>query len=68
MTGKQKKRVWNAIQITLILIAAVVMIVPIVWIFLAAFKSHVDVYQLKVFFRPTLDHLINRREAKISEE
>ncbi|MEO1115959.1 MAG: carbohydrate ABC transporter permease [Pseudomonadota bacterium] len=56
MTGKQRKRLWNAVQLTLILIATFIMLVPIVWIFLAAFKTHVDVYQLKLFFRPTLEN------------
>ncbi len=56
MTGKQRKRFWNTIQVTLILIATFIMLVPIVWIFLAAFKSHVDVYQLKLFFTPTLEN------------
>ena len=56
MIGRQRKQFWNAVQIVLILIAAGVMIIPIIWIFLAAFKSHVDVYQLKLFFRPTLEN------------
>ena len=56
MTGRQKKRLMNAIQVTLILIATFVMLVPIAWIFLAAFKTHVDVYQLKLFFTPTLEN------------
>lgn len=56
MTGKQKKQFWNAIQLTLIVIAAFIMIIPIIWIFLAAFKTHVDVYQLKLFFTPTLEN------------
>ncbi|WP_415919550.1 carbohydrate ABC transporter permease [Tateyamaria sp. SN6-1] len=56
MTGKQKKRLFGAIQTVLILIAMFVMLVPIIWIFLAAFKSHVDVYQLKLFFTPTLEN------------
>lgn len=56
MTGKQKRQFWNAIQIILILVAAFIMLIPIVWIFLAAFKSHVDVYQLKLFFTPTLEN------------
>ena len=56
MTGKQKRQFWNAIQITLILVAAFIMLIPIFWIFLAAFKSHVDVYQLKLFFTPTLEN------------
>jgi multiple sugar transport system permease protein len=56
MTGKQKKQLWGAIHTALILIAMFVMLVPIIWIFLAAFKSHVDVYQLKLFFAPTLEN------------
>lgn len=56
MTGKQRKQFWNAVQIMLILLAAVIMIVPIIWIFMAAFKTHVDVYQLKLFFTPTLEN------------
>ena len=56
MTGKQRKALWNAVQVTLILIATFIMLVPIVWIFLAAFKTHVDVYQLKLFFTPTVEN------------
>jgi len=56
MTGKQRKRFWNTIQIILIVIAAIIMITPILWIFLAAFKTHVDVYQLKLFFTPTFEN------------
>ena len=56
MTGRQKKQITNAIQITLILVATFIMLVPIAWIFLAAFKTHVDVYQLKLFFTPTLEN------------
>lgn len=56
MTGKQKKQFWSAVHTVLILLAMFVMLVPIIWIFLAAFKSHVDVYQLKIFFTPTLEN------------
>lgn len=56
MTGRQKKQIMNAMQVTLILIAIFIMLVPIAWIFLAAFKTHVDVYQLKLFFTPTLEN------------
>ena len=51
MTGRQKKQLFGAIQTVLILIAMFIMLVPIIWIFLAAFKSHVDVYQLKLFLQ-----------------
>jgi multiple sugar transport system permease protein len=56
MTGKQRKQLQNAVQVALILIATFVMLVPIAWIFLAAFKTHVEVYQLKLFFQPTLEN------------
>lgn len=56
MTGKQRKQFFGAIQITLILIATFIMLMPIAWIFLAAFKNHVDVYQLKLFFIPTFEN------------
>ena len=54
MTGKRKRQIASAIQAILILMAIFIMLVPILWIFMAAFKSHVDVYQLKLFFTPTL--------------
>ncbi len=56
MNGKQQKDLWQAVQIGLIMVAIFIIMAPIVWIFLAAFKSHVDVYQLKLFFRPTLSN------------
>ncbi|MEM6760060.1 MAG: carbohydrate ABC transporter permease [Pseudomonadota bacterium] len=56
MTGKQHKQLWGAVHTVLILLAIFVMLVPIFWIFLAAFKSHVDVYQLKLFFAPTVEN------------
>ncbi len=58
MTGKQRQRFWNAVQVTLILAATVVMLTPIIWIFLAAFKTHVDVYQLKLIFTPTFENFV----------
>ena len=54
MTGRQKNRLIWAIQTFLILIAIMIMLIPIVWIFMAAFKNHIDVFQLKLFFTPTL--------------
>jgi multiple sugar transport system permease protein len=56
MTGKQKKQLMNVFQVTLIVIAILVMLVPIAWIFLAAFKNHIDVFQLKILFAPTLEN------------
>lgn len=56
MTGKRKRQIASAIQAILILMAIFIMLVPILWIFMAAFKSHVDVYQLKLFFTPTFEN------------
>ena len=56
MSGRQKRRAAAAIQAALIVAAMAAMMTPIAWIFLAAFKRHVDVYQLKLLFSPTLDN------------
>lgn len=56
MIGKRRKQVMNAVQLALILIAILIMLVPIAWIFMAAFKNHIDVFQLKLFFTPTLEN------------
>jgi len=55
-SSRQKKMFWNSIQLIIILIAAFVMLIPIFWIAMAAFKTHVDVYQLKLFFAPTFEN------------
>lgn len=54
MTGKSTQQFWKLIRVAVILLATFVMLMPIIWIFMAAFKTHVDVYQLKLFFTPTL--------------
>ena len=51
-----QRKFFASLQVALIIVACAVMLVPIVWICLAAFKNHVDVYQLKLLFRPTLDN------------
>ena len=56
LSARQTRRFWEAVRVVLVLIVALVMMVPIVWIALAAFKQHVDVYQLKLLFRPTLEN------------
>lgn len=54
--NRRQRRVFEGIRILLIVVTAAVMMIPIVWIAMAAFKTHVDVYQLKVFFTPTLEN------------
>jgi len=62
MHPRTRKRVVEAAQVMLILLAAVLVLLPIVWIGMAAFKRHVDVFQLKLLFTPTLENF-----AKIIE-
>ena len=52
----RRRRPWRRVQDALVVLAAVLVLLPIVWIALAAFKSNVDVFQLKLFFTPTLEN------------
>ena len=56
MSSRRTRRFWEAVRAALVVIVGLVMMVPIAWIALAAFKQHVDVYQLKLLFRPTLEN------------
>ncbi len=56
MTARRRRQGLALLRAILIVLVAIVMIVPILWISLAAFKTHVDVYQLKIFFSPTLEN------------
>lgn len=46
----------GALQTGLVLLAALFVLTPIAWIALAAFKTNVDVFQLKLLFTPTLEN------------
>jgi multiple sugar transport system permease protein len=50
------RRPWALVQDFLVVLAAVLVLTPIAWIALAAFKTDVDVFQLKLLFRPTLQN------------
>ena len=56
MELRHKKALLTGIELILVTLIALAILVPIVWILLAAFKRQVDVYQLKVFFQPTLEN------------
>ncbi|MEM7024840.1 MAG: carbohydrate ABC transporter permease [Pseudomonadota bacterium] len=53
----------EAVQVGLILIVLAVMMVPIIWIGAAAFKRSVDVFQLKLWFEPTLTNFFDITRA-----
>ena len=52
----RRKRLVGTAQVVLIAIAMFVMLIPIVWIALASLKTTVEVFQLRLFFRPTLEN------------
>ncbi len=56
MSAASRRKFWRTAQAVVIVIAVAIMIIPIIWIFMAAFKSHVDVYQLKLLFKPTFSN------------
>ena len=45
---------WGVVQTALVVLAGVVVLTPILWIGLAAFKRNVDVFSLRLWFTPTL--------------
>ncbi len=55
-SSKQRKQFWDTVQFVLILVVAAVILVPIYWIASGAFKEHVDIFQLKLIFTPTLEN------------
>jgi multiple sugar transport system permease protein len=62
-TARQKARIWNGIETILVLLAALIVLTPILWIGLAAFKTSRDVFQLKFIFTPTLDNFVRIFES-----
>ncbi len=55
---RARRQLWNGLEVALILIAALIVLTPILWIALAAFKTHRDVFQLKLIFTPTLENFL----------
>lgn len=54
----RRRGVWPVVQDGLVVLAGIVVLLPIGWIGLAAFKTSVDVYQLKLLFAPTLENFV----------
>lgn len=54
MSPRARRRLWSAAQDALVILAGVLVVLPILWIGMAAFKTPVDVFALKFVFRPTL--------------
>jgi multiple sugar transport system permease protein len=56
MRPRTKRRLAEGVQVALILLAAFLVLLPIAWIGMAAFKRNVDVFQLRLLFTPTLEN------------
>lgn len=56
MSPRAKKKFWAGVQVALILFAAFMVLLPILWIGMAAFKRNVDVFALRFVFTPTLEN------------
>lgn len=56
MDAIQRRRITQSVHVMLIMVAILVMMVPIVWIFMAAFKNNIDVFRLKLWFEPTFEN------------
>jgi multiple sugar transport system permease protein len=63
VTARQKARFWNGFEVALVLLAALIVLTPILWIGLAAFKTSRDVFQLKFWFTPTFDNFVRIFES-----
>ena len=46
----------SILDYTITLIIAAIVLFPIVWLILSAFKTRADVYSYSLFFRPTFDN------------
>jgi multiple sugar transport system permease protein len=62
-SARQKARIWNGIETVLVLLTALIVLTPILWIGLAAFKTSRDVFQLKFLFTPTLENFVRIFES-----
>ena len=50
----RKRRIWKALEVAVLVTAATIILFPIVWMVLTAFKSPEFVYRYTIFFPPTL--------------
>ncbi len=62
-SARQKARIWNGVETILVLLAGLIVLTPILWIGLAAFKTSRDVFQLKFIFTPTLENFVRIFES-----
>jgi multiple sugar transport system permease protein len=54
--GLRKRRILKALEITVLAVVALLILFPIVWMVLTAFKSPIYVYSYTIWFPPTLEN------------
>ena len=54
--GLRKRRLLKALEVSVLVVVAILILFPIVWMVLTAFKSPVYVYSYTVWFPPTLEN------------
>ena len=54
--ARRRRLVWRGVETALLLATLLIILFPILWMALTAFKRPVDLFDLTVFFTPTLDN------------
>ena len=54
--GLRKRRILKALEVSVLVVVAILILFPIVWMVLTAFKSPVYVYSYTIWFPPTLEN------------
>jgi multiple sugar transport system permease protein len=54
--GLRKRRILKALEVTVLAVVALLILFPIVWMVLTAFKSPIYVYSYTIWFPPTLEN------------
>jgi len=54
--GLRKRRLLKALEVSVLVVVAILILFPIVWMVLTAFKSPVYVYSYTIWFPPTLEN------------
>jgi multiple sugar transport system permease protein len=54
--GLRRRRVLKALEVSVLALVAILILFPIAWMVLTAFKSPIDVYRYTIWFSPTLEN------------
>jgi len=54
--GRRRRLLWRGVETALLALALLIILFPILWMALTAFKRPVDLFDLTLFFTPTLEN------------